>query len=125
MRSIRLFTVAAASVAARIAAGGALGVGPWPGFAQSVTSSQTSIRYTASRSAVATTVRALRAGHVLASAELDGSWGIPAVTSTGVAGGLSPDDRFLVLSEPSTAGGLRSQSRFQVLSTHSASLGSV
>src|SRR3954453_2416850 len=108
MRLIRLFTVAAACVAALIAAGGALGVGPWPGFAQSVTASQSSIRYTASRSGETTTVRALRAGHVLASAQLDGSWGIPAVTSTGVAGGLSPDDRVLVLSEQSTAGGLRS-----------------
>ena len=118
MRSIRLFTVAAVCLAALIAAGGALGVGPWPGFAQSVTSSQTTVRYTATRSGQATTVRALRAGQVLATAQFDGLWGIPAVTSTGVAGGLSPDGRFLVLSEQSTAGGLRSQSRLQVLSTH-------
>jgi hypothetical protein len=117
MRSIRLVTAAASCLAALIAAGGALGVGPWPGLAQSVTSSQTGTRFTASRSGEGTTVRALRAGHALASAQLDGSWGIPAVTSTGVAGGLSPDGRLLVLSEQSTAGGLRSQSRFQVLST--------
>jgi hypothetical protein len=117
MRSIRLFTVATVCLAALIAAGGASAVGPWPGLAQSVTSAQTGIRYTASRTGAATTVRALRAGQVLATAQLDGSWGIPAVTSTGVAGGLSPDSRLLVLSEQSTAGGLRSQSRFQVLST--------
>jgi hypothetical protein len=119
MRSIRLFTVATVCLAALIAAAAASGVGPWPGLAQSVTSAQTGIRYTASRTGAATTVRALRAGQVLATAQLDGSWGIPAVTSTGVAGGLSPDSRLLVLSEQSTAGGLRSQSRFQVLSTRS------
>jgi hypothetical protein len=117
MRVVRSLTVAVVVVAALIAAGAASGVGPWPGLAQAVTSSQSNIRYTAARSAGGTIVRAVRAGRALASAHLDGAWGIPAVTSTGVASGLSPDGRLLVLSEASNTGGLRSQSRFQVLST--------
>jgi hypothetical protein len=117
MRVVRWLTVAVVVGAALVAAGGALGVGPWPGLAQAVTASQSGIRYTAARSDGATLVRAIRAGHVFATAHLDGVWGIPAVTSTGVAGGLSPDGRLLVLSEVSNSSGLRSQSRFQVLST--------
>ena len=63
---------------------------------------------------------ALRAGATEASrvrTKLDGKWGIPAVTSTGVAGGLAPDGRTLVLSEPPSYSGLRSKSTFLVLST--------
>jgi hypothetical protein len=78
------------------------------------------VRYTASRADGSTTIRALRTGAeggVLATTKVDGSWGIPAITSTGVAGGLSPDGRTLVLSEPSNYNGLRSQSRFLLLST--------
>jgi hypothetical protein len=50
---------------------------------------------------------------------LDGAWGIPAVTSTGAAGGLSPDGKTLVLSQPPRYSGLRSQSQFLVVSTGS------
>jgi hypothetical protein len=116
MRSLRWSTLAVTVVGALIVAGAALSVGPWPGLAQGVTSAQTGVRYTASRSDGQTVVRATRAGRVLASVRLDGFWGIPAVTSTGVAGGLSPDGRLLVLSEPPSYEGLRSHSRFQVLS---------
>jgi hypothetical protein len=54
---------------------------------------------------------------VLASARIQGAFGVPAVTSAGAAGGLSPDGRLLVLVEPPNYNGLRAQSRFVVLST--------
>ena len=76
------------------------------------------------RSSVAggtTTLRALRAGSVISSATFPGSWGIPAVTSFGAAGGLSPDGRLLVLAEPPNYEGLRDRSRFLVVSTRGLS----
>jgi hypothetical protein len=97
-----------------------MAVGPWPGLAQSVRSTQGDVRYTAVRSGESTTIRALRVGAnggELATTKLDGKWGIPAVTSTGVAGGLAPDGRTLVLTEPPSYNGLRSKSTFLVLST--------
>jgi hypothetical protein len=120
MRVLRWLVVVAVAVAALIATGAALGVGPWPGLATAVVSPQGDVRYTASRAAGSTTVRAVRTvneGGVLATAQVDGAWGIPAVTSTGLAGGLSPDGRMLVLSEPPNYNGLRSQSKFLLLST--------
>ena len=116
---LRWTSLVAVGVAALIGAGSALGVGPWPGLATGVRSNDGQLRYTASRAEGSTVVRAVRGGSspaVVAEATLDGSWGIPAVTSTGVGGGLSPDGRTLVLSEPPTYGGLRSTSRFLVLS---------
>jgi hypothetical protein len=107
-----------ALVATLAAAGAALAVGPWPGLAASVPSASGDVRYTAARSGGATTVRAIGAeGRVLASTRIAGAFGIPAVTSNGLAGGLSPDGRLLVLVEPPTYTGLRAQSRFVVLST--------
>jgi hypothetical protein len=44
------------------------------------------------------------------------------VTSTGVAGGLSPDGSLLVLAEPPDYNGLRTQSRFLVVATRTLSL---
>jgi hypothetical protein len=121
MHVLRLLVVVAVGSAALIASEVALGVGPWPGLAQAVVSSHGNIRYTASRADGSTIVRAVKpgaqGGGVVARAELGGAWGIPAVTSTGVAGGLSPDGRRLVLSEAANYGGLRSRSRFLVLST--------
>jgi len=64
-----------------------------------------------------TTVRAIRSGRVVASTKIAGAFGIPAVTSVGAAGGLSPDGKLLVLVQPSQYNGLRAQSRFLVLST--------
>ena len=122
---MRWLIAAAVAAAALIGASVAAGVAPWPGLAQSVVSARGDVRYTATRSADSTTVRALRVdanGGELASAKLDGKWGIPAVTSTGVAGGLSPDGRMLVLSEPPSYNGLRSQSTFLVLSTDALTL---
>jgi hypothetical protein len=119
MRSLRWFVVAAVSGAALISSEVAAGVGPWPALARAVVAPGGHVRYTASFSGHSTIVRAARIsarGGVLRAARFDGAWGIPAITSTGVAGGLSPDGRVLVLSEPSTSSGLRSQSRFLVLS---------
>jgi hypothetical protein len=120
MRIPRWTVVAALAGAALIATGAASGVGPWPGLAGTVVGPSGDVRYTASRSDGSTTVRALRVGAepaVLGRATIDGNWGIPAVTSTGLAGGLSPDGRLLVLTQPSSFSGLRHNSTFLVLST--------
>jgi hypothetical protein len=120
MRSPRAPIVAAVAAAALIATGAAFGVGPWPGVAGTVVGPSGHVRYTASRSDGSTTVRALRVGAapaVLGRTTIDGDWGIPAVTSTGLAGGLSPDGRLLVLTQPPTYSGLRTTSTFLVLST--------
>jgi hypothetical protein len=125
MRIVRWTTVAAIVGAALISSTVALAVGPWPGLAQAVVSPGGDVRYTALRSGSSTIVRAVRAaakGGVVARATLDGAWGIPAITSTDVPGGLSPDGQTLVLSEPPTYNGLRSTSRFQVLSTRTLKL---
>lgn len=125
MRIVRWLIVAVITAAALTATGVALGVGPWPGLASAVVSPNGHVAYAASRSATSTIVRARTlgaGGHVLATATFDGHWGIPAVTSTGRAGGLSPDGRLLVLSEPSSYTGLRSQSKFLLLSTRTLKL---
>ena len=101
-----------------VAAGAAAAKSPWPGLAGSVLDRQHSIRYAAGRANGSTTVYAARSGHVVATLKVDGSWGIPAVTSTGAPGGLSVDGRTLVLVEPSDYRGLRKQSRFLVLATN-------
>jgi hypothetical protein len=103
--------------AAAVLAGTAAGAGPWPGLAQSVQAPTSGVRYTATRSAGVTTVRAIGGRGVVAVARFRGAFGIPAVTIAGLAGGLSPDGRLLVLAEPPSYEGLREQSRFLVLST--------
>jgi hypothetical protein len=109
--------VALAVAAAAILVPGASGVGPWPGVAGSVTSPSGEVRYTVSRTGETTTLRAIVGGKRVASASFDGAWGIPAVTSTGIAGGLSPDGRTLVMSQPPTYSGLRPESKFLLVST--------
>jgi hypothetical protein len=100
------------------AAGAAWAVGPWPGLAASVQAPSGDVRYAAARGGGATTVRKIDTeGRLLVSKRLTGAFGIPAVTSEGEAGGLSPDGRLLVLVEPPNYNGLRQQSRFVVLST--------
>jgi hypothetical protein len=113
-----------AVVAACLAVSGSAGaVGPWPGLAPSVAGAD-GLRYTAARNLAegSTTVKAIRRGAVVASATLDGQWGIPAVTSTGVGGGLSHDGRRLILAEPTTPDHLRAQSRFLELATKDLSV---
>lgn len=117
MRITRALVTLAVLGSATVAAGAALAVGPWPGTAPAVWSASGDVRYTASIAAGQTTVRAIRNGETVATARIAGKFGIPAVTSNGEAGGLSPDGRLLVLVEPPTYNGLRRQSRFVVLST--------
>jgi hypothetical protein len=117
MRIPRWPVLGAAIIAAAALSGTALGVGPWPGLARAVRTPSGDLRYSATRTSGVTTVRAIRTGKVVASATFGGAYGIPAVTSTGIAGGLSPDGRLLVLAEPPNYEGLRERSRFLVLST--------
>lgn len=119
MRIARWLVVGAAMTAAVVASGTAFGVGPWPGLAQAIVAPSGELRYTASRAGDATSVKALRVAgaEVVASRRFSGAYGIPAVTSTGLAGGLSPDGRLLVLAEPPNYQGLRERSRFLVIST--------
>jgi hypothetical protein len=104
------------AVSALVVCGTALAVGPWPGLARSVTSTD-GVRYVTSRADGATTVRALRGSKVLARTTVDGPFGIPAVTINGRAGGLSPNGRLLVLAEPPNYEGLRARSSFVLLAT--------
>jgi hypothetical protein len=122
MRSPRWLILGAVLAIAMVAAGAARGVGPWPGLAPTVSTSSGDVRYTAVRAHGSTIVKAIRGGSVIASAKFTGAFGIPAVTSAGKSGGLSPDGRLLVLAEPPTYEGLRSESRFLVVSTGSLSL---
>jgi hypothetical protein len=125
MPVMRWSSVAAVAAVALTISGAAHAVGPWPGLASAVVSPDGHVRYTASRSAESTTVRARTlgaGGAVIATTKIDGLWGIPAITSTGVAGGLSPDGRVLVLAQPPTYNGLRKESRLVLLSTKTLAL---
>lgn len=115
--------VACAAAVTPIAAGVALGAAPWPGLAEGVVAPSGDVRYAASRAPGSTTVTATHFGDgkLLLSKTFDGAYGIPAVTSNGLAGGLSPNGRLLVLVEPPTYRGLRERSRFLVVSTRSLS----
>jgi hypothetical protein len=117
MRILRWLVLGAALVAAAMVSGTALGVGPWPGLAPAVRAPVGDMRYSAKTAGGATTVKAISGGRVVATASFDGAFGIPAVTSAGLAGGLSPDGRLLVLAEPPKYQGLREHSRFLLLST--------
>jgi hypothetical protein len=114
MRWSAAFVIAIASLALAGAAGA---VGPWPGLAATVSSADHGVRYTASRADGGTTIRAIRHGAVTAELHVDGAWGIPAVTSVGLAGGLSHDGRLLVLTQPATYQGLRAESSFLLVGT--------
>jgi hypothetical protein len=117
MRVSLSVTAAFAVAAAALAAGAAQAVGPWPGLAPQVFSPSGDVRYTATRSGGITTVTTTRSGRVVASAKITGAFGVPAVTSMGEPGGLSPDGRLLVLVEPPRYTGLRTESRFAILPT--------
>jgi hypothetical protein len=107
---------------ALILSGAASGVGPWPGVVRSISSPIGDVRYTIARSGESTTIHAIRDGSVVRTATFDGTWGIPAVTSTGLAGGLSPDGEMLVLGQPPTYAGLRSESQFLIVATATLTL---
>jgi hypothetical protein len=114
---MRWWSALVVGVASLAATGAAGAVGPWPGLAATVSSADHSVRYTASRADGGTTIRAISHGTVTSELRVDGAWGIPAVTSVGLAGGLSPDGRLLVLAQPSTYQGLRTESSFLLVGT--------
>jgi hypothetical protein len=114
MRCWTALVVVTASLVATATAGA---VGPWPGLAATVSTADHSVRYTAARADGGTTIRAISHGTVTSSLHVDGTWGIPAVTSVGLAGGLSPDGRLLVLTQPHTYQGLRTESSFLLIDT--------
>ncbi len=116
MRTRRWLVLGAALAAATTVAGAARAVGPWPGLAASVKDS-TGYRYSAHRAGGMTTLKAIRDGRVVRSATFRGLFGVPAVTSSGAPGGLSPNGRLLVLAQPPNYKGLRETSRFLLVST--------
>jgi hypothetical protein len=116
MRARRWLVLGAALVAATTVAGAARAVGPWPGLASAVNDS-TGFRYSVHMAAGKTTLTATRDGRVARSATFPGLFGVPAVTSTGAPGGLSPSGRLLVLAQPPNYQGLRKQSRFLLVAT--------
>ena len=119
MRSRRWSIGGAAIAIALVAAAVASGAGPWPGLAAGVTASDGSVRYTARTAGSSTRVAATRVrdGHVLRVARVTGGFGVPAVTISGVSGGLSVDGRTLVLAQSPSYDAPSSESRFVVLST--------
>jgi hypothetical protein len=65
----------------------------------------------------------IHGGRILSSYTLEGTWGIPAVTLRGQAGGLSYDGQLLVLADASTpTATLHSQTTFLLMSTTPVSL---
>ncbi len=117
----RLKPVAGLAVAGglALAAGGAFAAGPWPGLASSVTAADGAVRYRAARAGAFTVVSAVRAadGRRIWSGRVRGAFGIPAVTLSGSAGGLSADGRVLVLAQPPSYEEPRSVTRFVVVPT--------
>ena len=102
-----------AVVIALVVVASAAAVGPWPGTVASVTSAASGVKYSVTSDGTTTE---LRAGKRTAS--LPGTWAIPAVTTTQLPGGLSPDGRLLVLvQQGSNRVELRAQSKLLVVST--------
>ena len=101
-------------------------VGPWPGTVNAVVSPVTGERFSVTSDGRSTELVARRAGRPrksqLRGMRRSGSyssmiWRVPAITSTELPGGLSPDGKLLVLAQVSPASGLRAESRFLVVST--------
>jgi hypothetical protein len=104
-------------LAALTLAAPAAAVGPWPGMVSAVTSAATGVRFSVTSDG-ATTELVARHDGVVRRATLPGTWRIPAVTSTQLPGGLSPDGRLLVLGQVSDFSRLRDASRFLVVATN-------
>lgn len=110
----------ALGIVAAVAASAASGAGPWPGLAQNLNAN--GIVYAATQQPGATTLTATRGARVLRTANFKGSFGIPAITLNGLAGGLSVNGRVLVLAEPPNYEVLKRTSRFLVLQAPSLRL---
>jgi hypothetical protein len=105
--------VVAVALAAAVPAGA---VGPWPGTVNVVVSATTGERFSVTSDGTTTELVAVREGRTR-KLQLRGTWRVPAVTSTELPGGLSPDGKLLVLAQVSPMNGLRTASRFAVVST--------
>jgi len=103
-------------IAAAALAGAAAAAGPWPGLAQQV-QAPSGVAYEAVAAKGVTTVKAVRNGAVLRTARVTGAFGVPAVTTAGEAGGLSPSGKLLVLAQPPDYRRLRTATRFVLLNT--------
>ena len=118
-RSMRIAVVIA--LLALVLAAPADAVGPWPGTVSSVISTVTGDRFSVTSDGTTTELVA-RHDAVARRASFPGTWRIPAVTSTGLPGGLSADGKLLVLAQPSSTPGLRTVSRFLVVATDNLTL---
>ena len=108
--------LAIALTACAVLAAPAGAVGPWPGTVSSVTSAATGERFSVTSDGSRTELVAHR-GAVNSKATIPGTWQIPAVTSTQLPGGLSPDGRLLVLVQQGSFDSLRTQSKLLLVST--------
>ncbi len=111
---MRVLVTAILAALALPAAAGA--VGPWPGTVNAVTSPATGERFSVTSDGTTTELVARLHG-ATRTTNLPGTWRVPAVTSTELPGGLSPDGKLLVLAQVSHANGLRTASRFVVVAT--------
>src|SRR5690349_3470139 len=97
--------------------------GPSPGLllgGPGVLSANGAVRYVALGVGKWTVVEAVRTagGRVLRSGVLAGGWGIPTVAFDGTAGGLSRDNRTLVLAEPGYGLPRPASTRFEIVDPH-------
>jgi hypothetical protein len=111
MRTILVLCAVALVLAAPAGA-----VGPWPGTVNAVVSPVRGERFSVTSDGRSTELVARREG-TTRKTQLRGTWRVPAITSTELPGGLSPDGKLLVLAQVSPASGLRAESRFLVVST--------
>jgi hypothetical protein len=94
--------------------------GPGPGVVSGgggVLSANGLVRYVTVGTQNVTTLEAVstHTGRVLRSANVAGSWGIPAVAYDGTAGGLSRNNATLVLQQANPLGPLNGRSQFQIV----------
>jgi hypothetical protein len=110
--------------AAAVVATAAHAAGPSPGLVQGfegVTGPRQPLRFVTLDGPGVTMLESIEraTGRVVKWRTIGGDWGIPAVTFSGTAGGLSRDGSMLVIADrvPPEDGGLRASSDFQVIDT--------
>lgn len=108
-------TLAIGFSAAAVLAAPAGAVGPWPDTVGSITALD-GTRYSVTSDGSTTELTARRDG-TSTKVVLQGAWRVPAVTSTQLPGGLSPDGKVLVLVQQTTSQQLREVSKLLVVAT--------
>jgi hypothetical protein len=114
--NVRAPVILAAALSAGVGAGLASAAGIAPGFSQNgVDSPSGAVRYETVSQGSSTVVQAVRNrdARILRSIRLNGTYGVPAVTLNGTAGGLSHDGKRLVVE----TGPYRTWTRFTVIAT--------